>query len=92
MAAAEKKSMLSGSDGYDGSRSSSVFLRLRGTRNLALAAAPLVRDRRSRAQLLKVASACDLGDIVAVGASRRRGMICGLSAALFTFASAGVWR
>jgi hypothetical protein len=66
-----------------------LFLRLGGTRDFALAAAPLVTDRRSRTQMLKVAAACDLGDVLAVGIAHRRGMISGLSASLFTLASLG---
>jgi hypothetical protein len=66
-----------------------LFLRLGGTRDFALATAPLVTDRRSRAQMLKVAAACDLGDILAVGIAHRRGTISGLSATLFALASLG---
>jgi hypothetical protein len=69
--------------------SAALFLRLGGTRDFALAAAPLVTDGRSRTQMLKVAAACDLGDILAVGIAHRRGMISGLSASLFALASAG---
>ena len=69
--------------------SAALFLRLGGTRDFALAVAPLVTDRRSRTQMLKVAAACDLGDILAVGIAHRHGKISGLSAALFTLASLG---
>jgi hypothetical protein len=69
--------------------SAALFLRLGGTRDFALAAAPLVTDRRSRTQMLKVAAVCDLGDVLAVGIAHRRGTISGLSAALFTVASLG---
>jgi hypothetical protein len=69
--------------------SAALFLRLGGTRDFALAAAPLVTDGRSKTQMLKVAAACDLGDILAVGIAHRRGKISGLSAALFAVASLG---
>ncbi|WAJ43391.1 hypothetical protein OK015_19540 [Mycobacterium sp. Aquia_216] len=69
--------------------SAALFLRLGGTRDFALAAAPLVTERRSRTQMLKVAAACDLGDIVAVGVAHRCGKISKLSAALFTLTSMG---
>ena len=69
--------------------SAALFHRLGGTRDFALAVAPLVTDRRSRTQMLKVAAACDLGDILAVGIAHRHGKISGLSAALFTLASLG---
>jgi hypothetical protein len=69
--------------------SAALFLRLGGTRDFALAAAPLVTERRSRSQMLKVAAACDLGDIVAAGIAHRRGKISGLSAGLFMSASLG---
>jgi hypothetical protein len=77
--------------GMDVSRdvSAALFLRLGGTRDFALAAAPLVTDGRSRSQMLKIAAACDLGDILAVGIAHRRGTISGLSAASFTLASLG---
>jgi hypothetical protein len=69
--------------------SAALFLRLGGSRDFALAAAPLLTQHRSRAQMLKVAAACDLGDIVAVGIAHRRGMISRSSAALFALASLG---
>jgi hypothetical protein len=69
--------------------SAALFLRLGGTRDFALAVAPLLTQRRSRVQMLTVAAACDLGDIVAVGIAHRRGMISRLSAALFALASLG---
>lgn len=69
--------------------SAALFLRLGGTRDFALAAAPLVTDGRSSKQMLKVAAACDLGDILAVGIAHRRGKISALSAVLFAAASLG---
>lgn len=66
-----------------------LFLRLGGTRDFALAAAPLATERRSRTRMLRVAAACDLGDIVAVGIAHRRGKISRRSAALFASASLG---
>jgi hypothetical protein len=69
--------------------SAALFLRLGGTRDFALAAAPLVTDGRAKTQMLKIAAACDLGDILAVGIAHRRGKISGLSASLFTVASVG---
>jgi hypothetical protein len=69
--------------------SAALLLRLGGTRDFALAAAPLVTERRSRSQMLKVVAACDLGDIVAAGIAHRRGKISGLSAGLFMSAPLG---
>lgn len=69
--------------------SAALFLRLGGTRDFALAVAPLVTERRSRSHMLKVAAACDLGDILAAGIAHRRGKISMFSAALFISASLG---
>jgi len=69
--------------------SAALFLRLGGTRDFALAVAPLLTDRRSKTQMLTVAAACDVGDIVAAGIAHRRGKISALSAALFISASPG---
>lgn len=69
--------------------SAALFLRLGGTRDFALAVAPLVADRRSKTQMLAVTAACDVGDIVAAGIAHRRGKISALSAGLFISASLG---
>ena len=69
--------------------SAALFLRLGGTRDFALAAAPLVTEGRSRSQMLKVAAACDVGDILAAGIAHRRGKISAPSAVLFIAASLG---
>jgi hypothetical protein len=66
-----------------------LFLRLGGTRDFALAAGPIVTTGQSSKQMLKVAAACDIGDILAVGVAYRRGKISALSAALFSAASLG---
>ncbi|MUL65866.1 hypothetical protein BOO86_15430 [Mycobacterium sp. CBMA 234] len=66
--------------------SAALFLRLGGSRDFALAASPLVAGE-SRKQMLKLAAACDIGDIVAVAIARRRGKLSKSSAALFTVAS-----
>ena len=66
-----------------------LFLRLGGTRDFALAAGPLVTDGRAKTQMLKIAAACDLGDLLAVGIAHRRGKISALSAWLFAVASLG---
>jgi hypothetical protein len=39
--------------------------------------------------MLKIAAACDVGDIVAAGIAHRRGKISGLSEGLFISASLG---
>jgi hypothetical protein len=69
--------------------SGSLFLRLGGSRDFALAAGPLLTDGPSKANMLKVAAACDVGDIVAVAIARRERKISRLSAALFAGASLG---
>jgi hypothetical protein len=66
-----------------------LFLRLGGTRDFALAAAPLVSEGRSSSQMLRVAAACDVADILAVAIAYRRAKISGISAALFAGASLG---
>jgi hypothetical protein len=62
--------------------SADLFLRLGGTRDFALAAGPLVSGADGR-QLLRVAAACDVADLVAVAIARRQGRISLLSAVLF---------
>lgn len=69
--------------------SAALFLRLGSTRDFALAVAPLVADGRPRSQMLTVAAACDVGDILAAGIAHRRGKISARSAALFISASLG---
>lgn len=69
--------------------SAALFLRLGGTRDFALAAGPAVTTGQSSKQMLKVAAACDVGDILAVAIAHRRGKISALSAALFAAASLG---
>ncbi len=67
--------------------SAALFLRLGGSRDFALAVAPLVTEQRSRSQMLKVAAACDLGGILAAGIAHRTGKVSGLTAGLFAVAS-----
>ncbi|WP_169816212.1 hypothetical protein [Nocardia miyunensis] len=62
--------------------SADLFLRLGGTRDFALAAGPLVSGA-GRRQMLRVAAACDVADLVAVAIALRRGRISRLSAVLF---------
>ena len=50
--------------------STALFLRLGGTRDFALVAAPLVTERRSMSQMLKVAAAAQV-QCVPVTAARR---------------------
>jgi len=69
--------------------SGSLFLRLGGTRDFALAAGPVVTEGRSKRRMLKVAAACDVGDIFAVAIAQRQGKISRLSAALLAGASLG---
>ena len=51
--------------------SAALFLRLGGSRDFALAAGPLVTAGPSRSRMLKIAAACDLGDLVAVAIALR---------------------
>jgi hypothetical protein len=69
--------------------SGSLFLRLGGSRDFALAAGPLLTEGPSRTNMLKVAAACDVGDILAVAIARRQRKISRLSAAVFAGASLG---
>lgn len=69
--------------------SAALFLRLGGSRDFALAAGPLVTQGQASKQMLKIAAACDVGDILAVAIGHRRGKLSALSAAMFAAASAG---
>lgn len=69
--------------------SAALFLRLGGSRDFALAAGPLVTTGESSTKMLKIAAACDVGDIIAVAIAHRRGKLSKFSAALFTVASLG---
>jgi hypothetical protein len=69
--------------------SAALFLRLGGSRDFALAAGPLVTAGPSRSRMLKIAAACDLGDLVAVAIARRHGKLSRFSAVLFATASLG---
>jgi hypothetical protein len=77
--------------GIDASKdvSAALFLRLGGSRDCALATGPLVTTGKSSTQMLKIAAACDVGDIVATAIAYRRGKISTLGAALFAAASLG---
>jgi len=68
--------------------SAALFLRLGGSRDFALAAGPLVTQGKGSKQMLKIAAACDAGDILAVAIAHRRGKLSSLSAAMFAAASA----
>jgi hypothetical protein len=69
--------------------SAALFLRLGGSRDFALAAGPLVTEGAASARMLKIAAACDIGDIIAVEIARRRGKLSRFSSLLFTAASVG---
>lgn len=69
--------------------SGKLYLRLGGTRDLALAAGTMGFDEAARPLMLKIAAACDVADIVAVAVARRDGRISKIGAALFIGASAG---
>jgi hypothetical protein len=69
--------------------SAALFLRLGGSRDFALAAGPLVTSGAASTRMLKIAAACDVGDIVAVEIARRRGKLSRFSSVLFTAASVG---
>ncbi|MFE2998607.1 hypothetical protein ACFXG4_26840 [Nocardia sp. NPDC059246] len=62
--------------------SADLFLRLGGTRDIALAVGPLVSGAGGQ-RMLRVAAACDVADLVAVAVARRQGRISLLSAVLF---------
>jgi len=68
--------------------SAALFLRLGGSRDFALAAGPLVTQGQASKQMLKIAAACDAGDILAVAIAHRRGKLSSVSAAMFAAASA----
>ena len=68
--------------------SAALFLRLGGSRDFALAAGPLVTEDGASKNMLKIAAACDAGDILAVVIAHRRGKLSSLSAAMFVAASA----
>jgi hypothetical protein len=68
--------------------SAALFLRLGGSRDFALAAGPLVAGNANK-QMLKIAAACDVGDLIAVAIARRRGKLSKFSTALFAAASLG---
>ena len=69
--------------------SAALFLRLGGSRDFALAAGPVVTSGAASTTMLKIAAACDIGDILAVAIARRRGKLSRFSAMLFAAASLG---
>lgn len=75
--------------GIDGSKdaTAALYLRLGGSRDFALAAGPLLTEGEASKQMLKVAGACDIGDILAVLIARKQSKIGNLGAVLFVGAS-----
>ena len=67
--------------------SAALFLRLGGSRDFALAAGPVVTSGAASTMLLKIAAACDIGDILAVAIARRQGKLSLFSTVLFGVAS-----
>jgi hypothetical protein len=76
--------------GIDASKdvAASLYLRLGGSRDFALAAGPLLTEGASRRRMIQVAAGCDVGDIAAVLIAHRRGEISTAGATLFIGASA----
>jgi hypothetical protein len=72
-----------------GDVSGNMYLRLGGTRDLALAAGTAGMEGESKSLMLKIAAGCDVGDIVAVAIARRSGKISRLGSVLFYGASLG---
>lgn len=70
-----------------GDVSGRLYLRLGGTRDLALAAATKGMGGASKPAMMKIAGACDVGDIVAVALARRGGSISKTGAVLFVASS-----
>jgi hypothetical protein len=66
-----------------------MYLRLGGTRDLALAAGTAGMEGESKSKMLKIAAACDVGDIVAVAIARRSDKISKAGSVLFYAASLG---
>jgi len=67
--------------------SAALYLRMAASRDFALAAGPVLADRRSRRLLLRIGAACDVGDIVAVLVALRAGKISRFGAVAFITAS-----
>jgi hypothetical protein len=76
--------------GLDISRdvSGSFYLRLGGTRDFALAASAATLKGSSRKQALRIAAACDLGDMAAALIARRHGHLSDPATGVWLAASA----
>jgi hypothetical protein len=68
-------------------RSGKFYLKLGGTRDLALAAGSGTIGGPSKAQMLRIAAACDLADIAATLITRREGNVSKLGTGLWLIAS-----
>lgn len=68
-------------------QSGKFYLKLGGTRDLALAASTATTTGRSQAQVLKIAAACDVADITAALITRRQGNLSKFGTALWLVAS-----
>jgi hypothetical protein len=69
--------------------SGKLYLRLGGTRDLALAAGTKGFQGDAKKLMLGIAAACDVADIVAVKLARKEGQISKLGTVLFIGASLG---